>query len=246
MGLSNELISHTNRTIILRFVNDYKLECLMLHLYGKGVHHYSCKPLTYSFILSQLVPSSKPQFNTPSYPSINNTTPDHIKPMSTVNELNKRFANKPIPTDLSPPSSTSTPVISPTKHSIRKTTPTPVTKPSIAPVVPPPNKLEDQVWFKQSFDRKASEAFLRSYRVDGGFVVRPSTQEGPGNYSYSIYYQGEIRHLKIRKIYNNKYSVGEEKDNELEFDSVMDCVKYHRNEPLILKAGGEVCLQVLQ
>ena len=190
----------------------------------------------------QIVPASKPHLNTPSY--LNNTQ-DPIKP-NPISELSKRFANKPTPNDISPPSNTSTPPISPMKPSVRKHTPTPVTKPSMAPAAPPPNHLEDQVWYKQDFDRKASENFLRSYCVDGGFVVRPSTQEGPGNYSYSIYYQGEIRHLKIRKKMHNKYSVGEVKDNELEFDSVMDCVKYHRNEPLILKAGGEVCLQILQ
>ena len=124
----------------------------------------------------QIVPASKPHLNTPSY--LNNT-PDPIKP-NPISELSKRFANKPTPNDISPPSNTSTPPISPMKPSVRKHTPTPVTKPSMAPAAPPPNHLEDQVWYKQDFDRKASENFLRSYCVDGGFVVRPSTQEGPG------------------------------------------------------------------
>ena len=108
------------------------------------------------------------------------------------------------------------------------------------------NKLEDQIWFKQNFKRNTSEDFLRNYNIDGGFIVRPSTKDGPGNYSFSIYYQGEIRHLRIRKKDNNTYSVGEEKENELEFDTVLKCVEYHSDEPLILKAGGEVCLYILQ
>ncbi|KAI6650454.1 B-cell linker protein isoform X4 [Oopsacas minuta] len=188
-------------------------------------------------------PHFKPQYNTPSY--LQNNNPEPKKPSAPVNELTKRFAAFAPKPDVSP--AHAPPPLSPTKPSTRKPNiSTPAFKPTQPPPTPQNTRLEEQVWFKNTFDRHLSESFLRQYNKDGGFVVRPSTKEGAGNYSFSIYYQGEIRHLKLRKKINNKYSVGEEKENELEFESVSDCVKYHRTEPLILKAGGEVCLEVLQ
>lgn len=78
---------------------------------------------------------------------------------------------------------------------------------------------------------------------DGCFLLRDA-QNGEG-YSLSLWYAGNIRHLRIRVREDKQFVVGEKKDNELAFSNIPDLVAFHKKEPLVLKSGGQTVLSIV-
>lgn len=125
----------------------------------------------------------------------------------------------------------------------------PVPPPSEEPAPPsrPPKALaagspSGQSWYHYSLDRRQAENKLKRYTKDGTFIVRDSTKI-KGEYSLSLWFAGGVRHLRIRLRGDKKFVLGEEKSDELAFDTVMDLVSHHKREPLHLKSGGDTVLR---
>ncbi|XP_065184742.1 B-cell linker protein-like [Sycon ciliatum] len=103
-----------------------------------------------------------------------------------------------------------------------------------------PTNSEDistQNYYNPSMDRRQAEYILQQAQVDGAFVVRNSSKV-PGEYSMSLFYQGHVRHLRIRRRNDNMFALGEQKMGEKFFISVVEMVAYHKCEPINLQSGG--------
>eukprot|EP00117_Sycon_ciliatum_P017263 scpid66186/ scgid5704/ Tyrosine-protein kinase shark len=77
-----------------------------------------------------------------------------------------------------------------------------------------PTNSEDistQNYYNPSMDRRQAEYILQQAQVDGAFVVRNSSKV-PGEYSMSLFYQGHVRHLRIRRRNDNMFALGEQKN----------------------------------
>lgn len=111
-------------------------------------------------------------------------------------------------------------------------------KPGLATAGSPRGKT----WYHYTLDRKKAEAKLRKYSKNGTFIVRDSTRV-KGEYSLSLWYSEGTRHLRIRLREDDKFVLGESKEDEVAFDAVDELVEYHKKEPLHLKSGGETTLK---
>ncbi|CAI8011174.1 Lymphocyte cytosolic protein 2 [Geodia barretti] len=98
-------------------------------------------------------------------------------------------------------------------------------------------------WYHANLkDRKVAEARLFKHPRDGTFIIRDSSRTA-GEYSLSLLYHGAVKHLRIRLRGDGQYVLGEEKADEVPFASVVELVNYHKEEPLVLKSGGNVMLR---
>ncbi|XP_032220574.2 basic proline-rich protein isoform X2 [Nematostella vectensis] len=112
--------------------------------------------------------------------------------------------------------------------------------PPPAPAKTPLDVMKEAPWFQGAVDRKKAEASLKACKQDGAFLVRNSTRH-PNDYSMSLLYKGDVRHLKIPEK-DGKYILG---DSGLEkFNTIVDLVNYYRQNNVNLKAGGTTRLAV--
>jgi len=107
-----------------------------------------------------------------------------------------------------------------------------------SPVKRPKPPIEQELWYFCSIDRPGAERKLNGVQKDGAFIVRQNSN-GVG-YSISIYYQGDIRHLKIGKK-GSGYHLG---TSEKSFECVQDLIAYFKSFPIELKQGGKTKLTV--
>ncbi|XP_064381897.1 uncharacterized protein LOC135330878 isoform X2 [Halichondria panicea] len=156
--------------------------------------------------------------------------------------------NPPNRPPFSPPSDTSLPPRSAAQQTFP---PLPTRQPpgELAPIMPsrPPRSIPHgspvgQTWYHGNLDRKKSETRLKKYSKDGTFIIRDSSKV-EGEYSLSIFHTGGVRHLRIRLRRDRKFVLGEEKADEVAFDTVIALVEFHKKEPLHLKSGGDSVLK---
>ncbi|KAI6652185.1 TNF receptor-associated factor 6 [Oopsacas minuta] len=70
----------------------------------------------------------------------------------------------------------------------------------------------DHPWYKEGMSRKEAEQHLLNFRIEGGFVVRPSMTRTSGNYSLSILYERQILHFRVQRKPDNTFILGQNVD----------------------------------
>ncbi|CAG2114600.1 unnamed protein product, partial [Medioppia subpectinata] len=109
--------------------------------------------------------------------------------------------------------------------------------------------LRDYEWF-YTVEREDAEALLLTQEEDGAYLVRESKRAGKSNpYTLTIFHNGRVFHLNIRKRPDGLFALGKEKTREKTFKTVSDLVSYHTSEPILLTtrgtpAGKTLCLKM--
>lgn len=97
--------------------------------------------------------------------------------------------------------------------------------------------LEGYHWF-HNVEREDVDALLNDLG-NGAYLVRVSRRGGDNNpYTLSIYYQGRLFHLNIRRRSDSTYALGTEKSLEKTFGSILELIEYHQHDPIILTSRG--------
>jgi hypothetical protein len=112
--------------------------------------------------------------------------------------------------------------------------------------------LQSYPWFVGELGRKEAEAKIRAFGQDGAFVVRTSQNGGARNpYALTLLYSNNPYHLHIRKRADNKFAIGNEKPDEIIFQTVQELVKFYQQNMIDLIgdsrrniAAGRVLLKV--
>ncbi|XP_071946827.1 uncharacterized protein [Antedon mediterranea] len=90
-------------------------------------------------------------------------------------------------------------------------------------------------WYHPELPRDKALKSLEEFRRDGAFLVRESKRGGPKNpFTLSLWYNNQVRNLQMRRRDDGKYALGSMKDGEQAFDSPVELVEFHQNNPLIL------------
>jgi hypothetical protein len=92
-------------------------------------------------------------------------------------------------------------------------------------------------WYIGDASRKVAENHVQSDGQDGSFVVRNSSNGGPGKpYTLTIYHQRHIYHIQIRYLpeLGGLFAVGSEKVNELRFVRLEHVVRHYHINPIEL------------
>ncbi|XP_054158354.1 lymphocyte cytosolic protein 2-like [Oppia nitens] len=98
--------------------------------------------------------------------------------------------------------------------------------------------LHNYEWFL-TVEREDAEALLMTQEEDGAYLVRESKRAGKSNpYTLTIFHNGRVFHLNIRKRPDSLYALGKEKSREKTFKTVADLVSYHTTEPILLTTRG--------
>jgi hypothetical protein len=98
--------------------------------------------------------------------------------------------------------------------------------------------LQDYPWF-HSVEREHAEALLMTQDQDGAYLVRESKRAGKSNpFTLTVFHNGRVFHLNIRKRFDGLYALGKEKPREKTFKTVADLVSYHSSEPILLTTRG--------
>ncbi|XP_064393377.1 1-phosphatidylinositol 4,5-bisphosphate phosphodiesterase gamma-1-like [Halichondria panicea] len=101
--------------------------------------------------------------------------------------------------------------------------------------VPQQNSHLGKPWFHESLSRHNAEDMLKRVRMDGAFLIRPSSEMnkqvakgGSSQMTYSISFraEGKVRHCRI-VVENGNYMIG-----SAQFDSLTELVQYYETNPL--------------
>lgn len=95
-----------------------------------------------------------------------------------------------------------------------------------------PNDISSQPWYSGDCGRESANKTLKKSSDEGCFLVRDSEKSGQP-YTLCIVHNTEIYNIAIRKIKGSgKYALGTEKPDEHVFDSVVDMIKFHKNNAI--------------
>ncbi|EDQ89876.1 uncharacterized protein MONBRDRAFT_44312 [Monosiga brevicollis MX1] len=83
--------------------------------------------------------------------------------------------------------------------------------------------LESEPWFMADTSKAMASALLNMCGQDGAFLVRES-ESTPGSYSLSVFYQGKLKHYKIKHD-QDMYRVSERHT----FASISELIEYHKH-----------------
>lgn len=120
----------------------------------------------------------------------------------------------------------------------------PITKTPLPPVPSQPKGQNDRLkgypWFHGPLDKKVAEDALKACGKQGAFIVRNSSKD-PNNYSMSLLYLGNVKHLRIPRT-NNKFVLGD--SGTVEFNTIEELVAHYNECPVDLRSGGSTTLTV--
>ncbi|XP_061418427.1 SH2 domain-containing protein 6-like isoform X2 [Lethenteron reissneri] len=106
------------------------------------------------------------------------------------------------------------------------------------------NDMDSQTWYTNSCDRPKAAKALEKMGKSGAFLVRKSAQACKDQpYTLSLLYKGTVYNLRIRWMEGvSKYALGNEKEGEEIFDSVVEMIENYQKRPLNLISGqqGEI------
>lgn len=90
------------------------------------------------------------------------------------------------------------------------------------PPIPKEENFEDLMisnfsWF-HNLERDDAERLLKRMDTDGVYLVRKSRRAGASNpYTLTLFHNGRIFHLNVRKRIDSRYALGKEKHKEKVF-----------------------------
>ncbi|GAB1604381.1 hypothetical protein Ahia01_000719500 [Argonauta hians] len=100
-------------------------------------------------------------------------------------------------------------------------------------------------WYFHTIDRSAEERLLHNIGQDGTFLVRDSRgHKADHPYTLTVLYHNHIFSVKIRQLVCGHFVLGEEKQDEVKFETVDKLISNYRKKTLLLlgKGGGRVTL----
>eukprot|EP00053_Salpingoeca_punica_P002603 m.38627 g.38627 ORF g.38627 m.38627 type:complete len:167 (-) comp11672_c0_seq2:400-900(-) len=93
----------------------------------------------------------------------------------------------------------------------------------------------DRSYYHGTISREEAVARLQQANVDGTFLLRMSATE-KGAYTISLQAHGEIKHIRVNNVGNNKFSLGKSKD---EYDSIWDLIEAQLDRSLKSTKGDD-------
>lgn len=103
----------------------------------------------------------------------------------------------------------------------------------------PADSLKQYPWFLGPLDKKVAENALNSFSKEGAFIVRNSSKD-LNSYSMSLYFNRSVRHLRIPRLQNKKYVLGD--SGKVQFDTIVELVDYYSQHHVDLRSGGSTSL----
>ncbi|RDD41666.1 Lymphocyte cytosolic protein 2 [Trichoplax sp. H2] len=103
------------------------------------------------------------------------------------------------------------------------------------------SELEDHSWYHSNLTRQEAEEKLSKYVKNGTFLVRNGQQSN--NYVLSIIAKKSVAHIRILcRPEDEKYILGERKQQEMPFNSVPELIAFYHAEQMVLMSGHQVFL----
>ncbi|XP_058968558.2 B-cell linker protein-like isoform X4 [Pocillopora verrucosa] len=184
---------------------------------------------------------SRPPMATPSQePEKNNNEIPQAKPSSRLPAPNSRQPAPPPVEDTPPPPPR--PGAKPTLKPSRVSDLDSQRKSQALPPLPDQKSadpLKQYPWFLGPLDKKVAENALNSFSKEGAFIVRNSSKD-PNSYSMSLYFNRSVRHLRIPRLQNKKYVLGD--SGKVQFDTIVELVDYYSQHHVDLRSGGSTSL----
>ncbi|XP_060063582.1 B-cell linker protein-like isoform X2 [Ylistrum balloti] len=99
-------------------------------------------------------------------------------------------------------------------------------------------------WYHGNIERDNGNKMLKKISKDGCFLLRKSSDEKKAKiqpYTLMVYYSGYNYNLKVRFRSDQKYALGEEKADEVTFETVPELISHHQSNEVILvhKSGKQ-------
>nr|XP_058968556.1 cell surface glycoprotein 1-like isoform X2 [Pocillopora verrucosa] len=187
------------------------------------------------------LPGSRPPMATPSQePEKNNNEIPQAKPSSRLPAPNSRQPAPPPLEDTPPPPPR--PGAKPTLKPSRLSDLDSQRKSQALPPLPDQKSadpLKQYPWFLGPLDKKVAENALNSFSKEGAFIVRNSSKD-LNSYSMSLYFNRSVRHLRIPRLQNKKYVLGD--SGKVQFDTIVELVDYYSQHHVDLRSGGSTSL----
>ncbi|XP_074596657.1 uncharacterized protein LOC141851769 [Brevipalpus obovatus] len=102
-----------------------------------------------------------------------------------------------------------------------------------------PETLDSYPWF-HNIERDQAAVLLKKVALNGTFIVRPSRSAGMLNpFTLTVYHEGKVFNLNIRKLSDESYALGKEKEREQVFSSVPQLIAFYQKEQIILATKGD-------
>nr|XP_058968558.1 cell surface glycoprotein 1-like isoform X4 [Pocillopora verrucosa] len=184
---------------------------------------------------------SRPPMATPSQePEKNNNEIPQAKPSSRLPAPNSRQPAPPPLEDTPPPPPR--PGAKPTLKPSRLSDLDSQRKSQALPPLPDQKSadpLKQYPWFLGPLDKKVAENALNSFSKEGAFIVRNSSKD-LNSYSMSLYFNRSVRHLRIPRLQNKKYVLGD--SGKVQFDTIVELVDYYSQHHVDLRSGGSTSL----
>ncbi|KAK7805767.1 hypothetical protein U0070_024058 [Myodes glareolus] len=97
-------------------------------------------------------------------------------------------------------------------------------------------ELHGKPWYAGACDRKSAEEALHRSNKDGSFLIRKSSgHDSKQPYTLVAFFNKRVYNIPVRFIEATKqYALGKKKNGEEYFGSVVDIVKNHQHNPLVL------------
>ena len=98
--------------------------------------------------------------------------------------------------------------------------------------------LTTQPWFYEKLDVMSTETRLHGRNWTGAYLVRESSSM-KGQYTLSLLYNSDVRHLRILELQPKKYTL----DSASFFSSVRSLIQHYHSHPIYLETGGRTILK---
>ncbi|XP_052828603.1 lymphocyte cytosolic protein 2 [Octopus bimaculoides] len=100
-------------------------------------------------------------------------------------------------------------------------------------------------WYFHSVDKSKEERLLRKISQDGAFLVRDSRSYKPDQpFTLTVFYHNRLFSVKIRQLASGQFVLGEEKHDQVKFETVEKLISHYRKSTLLLlgRGGGRITL----
>ncbi|XP_069140162.1 B-cell linker protein-like isoform X3 [Argopecten irradians] len=107
----------------------------------------------------------------------------------------------------------------------------------------PADPLSGFPWYHNELEREEGNKKLKQISKDGCFLLRKCSNKQKAQtqpYTLMVYYAGYNYNLKVRFRSDEKYALGEEKADEVTFETVPELISHHqKNEVILVHKSGK-------
>lgn len=105
-------------------------------------------------------------------------------------------------------------------------------------------EIEKVPWYK-NLDRKSANSVLSERKIDGDFVVRPSSKKD-NVCCLSVFQEDQVFHINVRRRSDGFLALGKSKPNENCFRDVQEIVQCYTHEKLFINSNGKKVNTILK